>query len=274
MAQGSTFEAINRKELAELLTLLPPLLEQEKIADILSTVDDAIEKTSQIIEKTKEVKKGLMQRLLTRGIEHNKFKKTEVGDIPEEWEVGRVLYYGDIVTGNTPSTNVPKYYGNEYPFASPFDLGDKKIIFQTEKYLSKDGLSVARALPPNTVLVVCIGSTIGKTGIAGITLATNQQINSVICKNSDFNFVYYYLTFISKKIKLLSSTQAVPIINKGEFSRIRTPIPPIGEQKRIGDILSSVDNEIEKEANHKERLETLKNGLMQVLLTGKLRVAV
>jgi type I restriction enzyme S subunit len=153
-------------------------------------------------------------------------------------------------------------------------LGEKKIIIETEKCLSKDGLSEARALPPNSVLVVCIGSTIGKTGIAGKMLATNQQINSVVCKNSDFNFVYYYLTFISKKIKLLSSTQAVPIINKGEFSKITTANPPIDEQKKIGEILSSIDNQMEKESNHKEQLNLFKNGLMQVLLTGKLRVTV
>ena len=69
---------------------LPPISEQKKIAEILTTVDEAIEKTDQIIEKTKEVKKGLMQKLLTRGIGHKKFKKTEIGEIPEEWEFGRL----------------------------------------------------------------------------------------------------------------------------------------------------------------------------------------
>lgn len=202
ICQGSTFEAINRKELTELLISLPPSLEQKRIADILTTVDDAIEKTNQIIDRIKKLKKGLMQRLLTRGIGHKKFKQTEIGEIPVEWDVGDISGYGDIITGNTPSTSVPQYYSKEYPFASPFDLGEKKTIIETAKYLSKHGLSAARALPPNAVLVVCIGSTIGKTGVAGVTLATNQQINSVICKNSDFNFVYYYMSFIGKKIKL------------------------------------------------------------------------
>ena len=265
---------LNREEAQSVMVPIPPLCEQKKIAEILTTVDDEIHKTTQIIEKTKELKKGLMQRLLTRGIGHKKFKKTEIGKIPMEWDVGDISDYGEIITGNTPSTSVPQYYGKEYPFASPFDLGEKKTIIETEKYLSKDGLSAARALPPNSVLVVCIGSTIGKTGIAGKIVATNQQINSVVCKNSDFNFVYYYLTFISKKIKLLSSTQAVPIINKGEFSKIRTAILPIHEQKKIGDILSSIDNQREKESNHREQLNLLRKGLMQVLLTGKLRVAV
>jgi len=274
LGSGSTFKEVSKGNIRSLFLAIPSPPEQKKIAEILTTVDDAIEKTTQIIDKTKELKKGLMQRLLTRGIGHKKFKKTEIGEIPVEWDVGDISDYGDIITGNTPRTSVPQYYGKEYPFASPFDLGEKKTIIETEKYLSKRGLSAARALPPNSVLVVCIGSTIGKTGVAGLTLATNQQINSVICKNSDFNFVYYYLTFISKKIKLLSSTQAVPIINKGEFSKIRTAIPPIDEQKKIGDILSSIDNQMGKESNHKDQLNLLKKGLMQVLLTGKLRVIV
>ena len=274
MAQGSTFEAVNRNELSELLILFPPAFEQKKIAEILTTVDKAIEKTTQIIERTKELKKGLMQKLLTRGIGHKRFKKTVVGEIPVEWEVRKISDYGDVITGNTPSTNMLKYYGNEYPFATPFDLGDKKTIFVTEKYLSYAGLSVARAVPRGSVLVVCIGSTIGKTGVAGRTLATNQQINSIVCKDSDYNFVYYYLSFISQRIKLLAGTQAVPIINKGNFCNIKVPIPPIDEQEKIGSILSAIEGEFEKESNHKEQLASLKKGLMQLLLTGKLRVAV
>ena len=253
---------------------IPPFFEQRKIADILTMVDEAIEKTDQIIEKTKEVKKGLMQKLLTRGIGHKKFKKTNIGEIPEKWNTGKISDYGEIVTGNTPSTNVPEYYGNEYPFVSPFDLGSKKIIIKSQKYLSGKGLSVSRKVPPNSVLVVCIGSTIGKTGVAGRISATNQQINSIICKNNEYNFVYYYVTFISDKIRKLAGTQAVPIINKGNFSMIRVAIPPIDEQKIIGDILSSIDEEIEQESNHKEQLESFKKGLMQVLLTGKIRVSV
>ncbi len=270
--KGGTRSKLNQQELRQILFPLPPLSEQEEIADILKTVDEAIEKTDQIIEKTKEVKEGLMQTLFTRGIGHKKFKKTEIGEIPVEWEVGKISNYGEIVTGNTPPTNVPKYYGSEYPFVSPFDLGSKKTIVETEKYLSKEGFSVSRSLPPNSVLVVCIGSTIGKTGIAGTELATNQQINSIICKNSDYNFVYYYTTFINQQFKQLAGTQAVPIINKGNFSTVKVAIPPLDEQKKIGDILSSIDDEIEKEMNHREQLEALKKGLMQVLLIGKIRV--
>jgi len=270
--QGTSISGLLRTDLEEVDLPLPVVAEQKKIAEILTTVDEAIEKTDQIIEKTKEAKKGLMQRLLTRGIGHEKYKKTEIGEIPEEWEVGEISDYGKIVTGNTPSTSNRQYYGSEYPFVSPFDLGNRKLITKAEKYLSKEGLAVSRTIPIYSIMVVCIGSTIGKTGIAGVELATNQQINSIICKNSDYNFVYYYATFISQKFRQLAGTQAVPIINKGNFSAVKVVIPPLSEQKRIGDILSSIDDKIEEESNHKEQLELLKKGLMQVLLTGKIRV--
>lgn len=262
----------NRVFSEDIFVPIPPHPEQKKIAEILMTVDDGIEETDRIIEKTKELKKGLMQRLLTRGIGHEKFKKTEIGKIPEEWEVGKISDYGEIVTGSTPSTLVKEYYGNDFPFVSPFDLGKVKVIIKTEKHLSKEGASVARMLPANTVLFVCIGSTIGKTGVAGVQLATNQQINAIICEGSDFNFVYYYLSFISDKIKQIAGTQAVPIVNKSLFSNVVVVIPKLDEQQEIGNILSSVDSEIEDGENHNRNLETLKKSLMQILLTGKVRV--
>src|SRR4030043_88027 len=93
--QGTSISGLLRTDLEEVDLPLPVVAEQKKIAEILTTVDEAIEKTDQIIEKTKEAKKGLMQRLLTRGIGHKRFKKTEIGEIPAEWEVvkiGGIIY--------------------------------------------------------------------------------------------------------------------------------------------------------------------------------------
>ncbi len=262
----------NRVFLEDIFVPIPPLPEQKKIAEILSMVDDAVEETDGVIEKTKELKKGLMQKLLTRGIGHKKFKKTEIGKIPKEWKVGQISDYGEIVTGSTPDTSAKEFYGNDYPFVTPFDLGKNKIIMSSKKNLSKKGSMVARLLPINAILFVCIGSTIGKTGVAGTQLATNQQINSVVCKGNDYNFVFYYLTFISNKIKKLAGTQAVPIVNKSLFSSVAVAIPKISEQRKIGNIISSIDLQIENEGRKKQELEALKKSLMQILLTGKIRV--
>jgi len=104
LGAGSTFKEVSRNTIKNLKLPLPPLPEQQKIAEILSTVDSAIEKVNQAIEKTQRLKKGLMQELLTKGIGHNEFKDTEIGRIPKEWEVKKVVDLFKVETGTTPST--------------------------------------------------------------------------------------------------------------------------------------------------------------------------
>ena len=263
----------NRDVALNLKIPLPLFSEQKKIAEILSTVDEAIEKSKEIIEKTKELKKGMMQELLTRGIGHKKFKKTEIVEIPVEWEVVRVKDVGEIVTGNTPSTKNLEYYNSEYLWATPADLGTRKYVKFTKKMLSMKGIEVSRLIPKGSILVVCIGSTIGKVGIASLDMATNQQINSIICNKSwVHHFVYYWMLKNSDILVSMAGRHAVPIVNKTLFSLLTIPKPSINEQNSIGLILNSIDEEIERQIIHKESLESIKKGLMQVLLTGKIRV--
>jgi type I restriction enzyme, S subunit len=276
LAQGSTRFNLSRSEMVKLKVPIPPVKEQRKIAAILSSVDEAIEKTEAIIEQTEKVKKGLMQQLLTKGIGHTKFKKTEIGEIPEEWEVVEIGRLGEIVTGNTPKTSEPENYGNEFLWASPIDLGDEKYINQTTKMLSAKGFQKTRKVPKDSVLVTCIGSTIGKIGIASREMSTNQQINAVICNENiaNYEYVYYAIDFNFQRYKAFISNQAVPIINKSLFSSFTLALPSLEEQFKIADILSTVDEKIAKEKTKYKQLTFIKKGLMQVLLTGKVRVKV
>jgi len=109
-AQGSTLKNINLPLLRSLTLLLPPLPEQKKIAEILSTVDNTIEKVDEVISKTERLKKGLMQELLTKGIGHKEFKDTEIGRVPREWEVKKVVDLFNVETGTTPSTKNKEYW--------------------------------------------------------------------------------------------------------------------------------------------------------------------
>ncbi|MCK4431719.1 MAG: restriction endonuclease subunit S [Candidatus Aminicenantes bacterium] len=275
LGSGSTFNEVSKKSIRELKIPIPPLSEQKKIAEILTSMDEAIEKKQEIIEKTKMLKKGLMQELLTRGIGHNKFKKTEIGEIPVDWEVKKIKDTGKIITGNTPPTKNLEYYNNDYLWATPGDLGTSKYIEFTARMLSRKGIEVSRLIPRDSILVVCIGSTIGKVGMALHDMATNQQINSIICNKSwNPHFVYYWMLENSDYLVSMAGKHAVPIINKTLFSLFSIPNPSKDEQSTIGLILNSLDEEIEKEMAHKERLEGIKKGLMQVLLTGKIRAKI
>lgn len=259
----------------EFLHIIPPVEEQNLIAEILSTVNDAISKTDEIIEQAKKVKKGLMQELLTKGIGHMEFKKTGLGEIPPDWEVVKLKEIAKIVTGSTPKTSEPGNYGNDYLWVSPVDMGTNKYIKHTTKMLSKEGFSKTRKLPKGSILVTCIGSTIGKIGIADSHLSTNQQINSLVCKDSIYNeFIYYSIDFNFSTYKTFISNQAIPIINKTTFSEFLLALPPLKEQYKIASILSACDSKIESQENRKIQLEQIRKGLMQDLLTGKVRVKV
>jgi len=275
IGQGSTFEAINKKDLFKLKIPFPIISEQKKIVEILTSMDEAIEKKQEIIEKTKMLKKGLMQELLTCGIGHKKFKNTEIGEIPVDWKVKKIKDTGKIITGNTPPTKNLEYYNKDCLWATPGDLGTSKYIEFTARMLSRKGIKVSRLIPRDSILVVCIGSTIGKVGMALHDMATNQQINSIICNKSwNPHFVYYWMLENSDYLVMMAGKHAVPIINKTLFSLFSIPNPSKDEQSTIGLILNSLDEEIEKEIAHKERLEDIKKGLMQVLLTGKIRTKI
>ena len=201
------------------------------------------------------------------------YKQTKVGWIPEEWKPGRVQDFGRVVTGSTPSTDKPSLYGGNFLFAAPSDLGLRKCVEATQTTLSHDGFVSCRKLPKGSVLFVSIGSTIGKVGMAGTELATNQQINAIIPNNDNSpEYLYYILSHRGRHIASLAACQAVPIINKTEFEKILIPLPPLPEQQKIAAVLAHWDDAIEQTRDLIAAKKQQKKALMQQLLTGKRRL--
>lgn len=202
------------------------------------------------------------------------YKQTEIGLIPDDWVISRIIDRHVIATGNTPFTTDHSNYGDEYLFVSPADLDGRKYISATVKKLSQKGFNWARKFPSGSTLFTCIGSTIGKTGLATIELTSNQQINAVFPNNSDCHeFVYYALDFIAPKIKLLAGEQAVPIVNKTDFGETKYALPPsVKEQTAIANALSDVDALISKLEKLIAKKQAIKTAAMQQLLTGKIRL--
>lgn len=202
------------------------------------------------------------------------YKQTEIGVIPVDWCVEKLKDLSQVQTGSTPPTHDKSNYGNDYLFVSPADLGESTYIFNTEKKLSKKGFLLSRRFPKNSTLFTCIGSTIGKTGIAGVDLASNQQINAFF-PSEKINWLYSYLilTYLSPKIKILAGEQAVPQINKTQFenTQIFFPNDP-KEQTAIAAALSDADALIEKLEKLIAKKKAIKQGVMQQLLTGKKRL--
>ena len=169
-------------------------------------------------------------------------KQTAAGVIPETWEITRLGDIATIATGNTPPTQDLTNYGDEYPFVSPVDIGEAKYVANTEKRLSKKGFTISRRFPAGSILFVSIGSTIGKCGIAPIELTSNQQINAIFPSPSfSVDYLYYIICAAAPRIRGIAGEQAVPIVNKAQFSGTMVPLATFCEQHVIAEALSDVD---------------------------------
>ena len=180
--------------------------------------------------------------------------------------------YGKVVTGNTPPTkDIENYENGTYLWASPADLSTIKLISETKTKLSSKGFSKTRALPKGSVLVTCIGSTIGKTGMATKEMSTNQQINSIVVNdNNDNEFVYYAIQSAFPRYLSSIAVQAVPIISKSAFEMLPNKRPCLQEQKKIGKFLSLLDERIATQCKIIDKLQSLIKGIRNDVF-GKLR---
>lgn len=269
---GSSIPHIFQRDMVNLEVPIPSIYEQEKISSILSTVDEQIDNVGELIEKNKELKKGLMQQLLTKGIGHTKFKKTEIGEIPEEWsieELGKIVEFSQGIQVSLEE-QYEEYKKGYERFLRIIDYTQKSkeyryIKYPGERYLVKN----------EDVVMVRYGATAGfvGTGLNGI-IANNMfkitPIKEILTK--EFLYIFLSQERVFSELNTATGASAMPAINFGIVSKLNIVIPSIFEQKKIALILSEVDEIIDEYENKKLKLEELKKGLMQQLLTGKIRV--
>lgn len=284
-ATGSTRYTLSLADFRSAPVRIPPIAEQTKIAQVLDTLDTTIRQTEAIIEKLKQVKQGLLHDLLTRGIDANGelrpphsqaphlYKASPLGWIPREWDVLQLRDVGESVTGSTPPSVDPLAWGAGWPFITPVDVLEDRDIDSAERSVSSRGAAYVRLLPPKTTLVVCIGSTIGKVGITTVEACTNQQINALVpSKNMAPEFVYLAVHRHVEQLRAMAGLQAVPIVNKTSFESMVIPIAPFVEQTEIARRMASISARIRQEDASVTKMRALKSGLMDDLLTGRVRV--
>lgn len=278
LTPATTVKHLSKKDIEELELLIPPVQEQKKIISILSSVDEAIEKTEAIIKQTEEVKKGLMQQLLTKGIGHTRFKKTEIGKVPEIWDVKKVEEMGTVGTGGTPKRDEPKNYSGSIPWIKTTEI-KYNLIMKSEEYITEYALgnSSAKLYPVGTVLLAMYGQgvTRGRCAILGIDAATNQACAAIVTNQEMINkFLYYVLELNYENLRNLGHGSNQSNLNTRFVKSFLVPVPPIHEQENIIKIISSVESKLMIEIRNLEELKKIKIGLMQSLLTGKVRVKV
>ena len=173
------------------------------------------------------------------------------------WRDVTIGKLGRVVTGRTPPSSQPTLFGEAYPFITPTDIDGQERLVHTERFLSEEGrASMERLLvPAGSIAYVCIAS-VGKVCVVQRPSFTNQQINSVVVDEDEFDpsFVYYALRHATPRIKATAGGAATPIINKSAFSDISIQVPDLRLQRCIASILSAYDDLIE---NHTRRIAIL-----------------
>lgn len=276
LAQGSTIKGILRTDVAKIKIPLPALPEQKKIAEILSTVDQTIEKTIESIKKTEKLKNALIQRLLSRGIGHKKFKKTFIGEIPIDWESVRVNDVCEKPEYGYTESAAEKPIGPRFLRIS--DIHDGIVQWESVPYCQcPDSLKEKYILRSGDILFARTGATTGKSYIikkCPEAVFASYLIRIVTKEKIDSNFLY--LVFNSyiywKQIAEKISGSAQGGINASSLSNIKIPLPPLHEQKKIAGILGEIDKKLELLHERKRKIERIKKGLMNNLLTGERRV--
>jgi len=278
LAQGNSVVHIYSKGLMTLKVNFPPLEEQKKIAEILSTVDQKIAFVEENISQTEELKKGLRQELFCNGIGHSDFNDTEFGKRPESWKIEKLGDLTSLTVGGTPSTKIEEYWTpQEVPWLSSGEV-NKKIVFDTDNMISEEGLnnSAAKLVSKNSVLMGLAGQgkTRGTVAITETELSTNQSVASILpSEDLDMYFIYHNLDSRYEEIRAMSTgVGGRSGLNLAILRSIKIALPPLEEQKQIANILKIVDQKLEVLKDKKESFEKLKKGLMQKLLTGEVRV--
>lgn len=287
LSMGSTFKAIRKSEIENYLISLPPLPEQKKIASILSTVDDAIQKVDEAIAKTERLKKGLMQKLLTKGIGHKEFKYSKElrCEIPKEWNV---ITLKEMISLQSGLYFKFSEFTKEGIRCFKIDnIGFGKVIWDTITFLPYEYLSKypELALQEGDIVMALNRPIINGKLKVGILRKEDtpsilyQRVGKIIFKKKgeiDGYFLFYMFIgdyFKQQLSRFLVGTDQ-PYIRNSLLLKIKIPLPPLHEQQKIAEILSTVDKKLELERNRKEKLERIKKGLMNDLLTGKKRVKV
>ena len=281
--RGNGLLNVNSEDFFSLELALPPLQEQQKIAEVLSALDEKLDVMDEQIAQTQELKKGLMQHLLTKGIGHTAFKESLLGEIPESWEVVRGEDISSLITkGASPGWQGFDYTEKGLLFVTSENVKDGRLDISKPKFLPLGfNKKVAKSqLKNGDILLNIVGASIGRTCIyeSQYEFANVNQAVCVLRSNSKAlsGFLLHYLQS-PDTIKRLLGTQAGSARQNLSLSDIRAfmvALPSLSEQRHIAEILATVDDKMQVLTDKKSKYQELKYGLMQQLFTGQHRVRV
>ena len=270
LAAGTKVYATNRTHIASAQLPLPALPEQRAIAAVLSDVDELIGSLEALVAKKRAIKQAAMQELLTG--------RTRLPGFEGKWDMVVFGDVADIRNGGTPRTGVPAYWGGRIPWCVPTDITASrgKYLTTTTRKITPDGLANCGAsLLPAGALLLCSRATIGEVKIASMPVATNQGFKSMVCAESvDYEFLYYRVVTLKERMIDLATGSTFLEISKRDLANIQINIPPSPEQHAIATVLCDMDSEIAALERRLDKTQAIKQGVMQQLLTGAIRMPI
>jgi len=282
-AKTATMTTIDQQALKKCPVVLPKLIEQKAIAKALSDMDELIVSLEKLIAKKRDIKTATMQQLLTGkkrllGFGKGKgYKQTELGKIPEDWDVQNIGSFTDCTAGGTPSTTVTAYWGGDNPWMSSGELHLKQVK-DVEARITDLGLknSSTKYVPRLCVLMGLAGQgkTRGTVAVNEIELCTNQSIAAIFPSDKhNTYFLFYNLETRYEELRGMSTGDGGRGgLNLTIIRKIRIAMPSIEEQESIVSVLLDIDKEIECLGQRLHKTKAIKQGMMQELLTGRTRL--
>lgn len=261
----TTQKNLNAQKIKGFLIPLPPLKEQNKIANILSSVDKKIALIDEEIVASELLKKGLMQKLLTEGIGHTEFKDSLVGRIPKSWGILKLSEICKINMGQSPKSETY----NEENIGLPLIQGNADI--KNRKTLPRIFTSEPTKKCTAGDIIMTVRAPVGVVAKSYHNACIGRGVCSITPKEEN-DFLYHLLVGHEDKWDKLSQGSTFTAVNGNDIKNIKLPYPPFEEQKEIANILSTADEKLEILKEEKRSFESLKKGLMQKLLSGEIRV--
>lgn len=265
---SNSMKNISKEQLLSLEILYPSFQEQTAIAEVLSDVDSLISSLQKLIEKKKAIKQGTMQELLTG--------KKRLPGFYGAWSKQQLGNICDIINGGTPSTSIAEFWNGKILWCTPTDITScaTKYIYTTESKITESGLKASSAtLLPKGALLLCSRATIGEVRIAGNEICTNQGFKSLVVHQNISNEWLYYIVRILKQDMLEKAIGSTFLeISKKDLAELDIIVPEFAEQQAIAQVLSDMDSEIEQLEKKLAKYQQIKQGMMQELLTGRIRL--
>ncbi|MCA9781653.1 MAG: restriction endonuclease subunit S [Candidatus Eremiobacteraeota bacterium] len=239
-------------------------------------MDEAIRATEAVIEQTRRVKEGLLQELLTKGIGQTRFKKTPIGEIPEGWEVKRLGDIAKVERGRFSHRprNAPHLYGGRYPFVQTGDVAAAERITAYRQTLNEAGKATSKLFPANTILIGIVGANVGEAAITTFEVACPDSIIAIRPDSVSTEWLFQAATTWKPFLQNQSTQNARQNINLETLRPMLIGVPPIEEQEKVAAVTTSFSQSLETLRENLRALETAKQGLLQDLLTVKVRVSV